>query len=73
MPGFDWVDRPRDVNMEGDADHTGDTTYFAVVDQQRNAVSFTPSLCSVYGTKVVMVFALLSPSKPISCQRCVIA
>ena len=54
MSGFERIDRPRDLNLAGDADHTGDTSYITVVDQQRNAVSFTPSLGSAYGTKVVM-------------------
>jgi gamma-glutamyltranspeptidase/glutathione hydrolase len=54
MSGFDRVDRPQDLTTEGDADHTGDTSYITVVDQQRNAISFTPSLHSGFGTKVVM-------------------
>jgi gamma-glutamyltranspeptidase/glutathione hydrolase len=54
MAGFEAVDRPRDFTLEGDADHTGDTSYITVVDRQRNAISFTPSLHSSYGTKVVM-------------------
>lgn len=54
MTGFETVNRPRDFTLEGGADHTGDTSYITVVDRQRNAISFTPSLHSSYGTKVVM-------------------
>ena len=32
----------------------GDTSYIAVVDRDRNMISFTPSLHSAFGTKVVM-------------------
>jgi len=42
------------VNFEGKADHEGDTSYIAVVDKQRNMVTFTPSLHSGFGTGVVM-------------------
>ena len=35
-------------------DHKGDTSYIAVVDSKRNAVSWTPSLHSSWGTGVVM-------------------
>src|SRR5262249_22270013 len=38
----DQADRPVAVNLEGDADHTGDTSYLALVDQDRNMVSFEP-------------------------------
>jgi gamma-glutamyltranspeptidase / glutathione hydrolase len=54
MPGFDHVERPRDINVQGNADHEGDTSYIAVVDQEGNAITFTPSLHSGFGTKVVM-------------------
>ena len=53
-PGYQRVDRPRDVTTRGNADHTGDTSYIAVVDRDRNMISFTPSLHSAFGTKVVM-------------------
>ena len=53
-PGFEPVNRPRDVDMRGHADHEGDTSYIAVVDKERNMISFTPSLHSGFGTKVVM-------------------
>jgi len=53
-PGFEPVSRPRDVTTRGNADHTGDTSYITVVDKERNMISFTPSLHSAFGTKVVM-------------------
>ncbi len=48
------VNRPRDVDVRGTADHLGDTSYIAVVDRDRNMISFTPSLHSGFGTKVVV-------------------
>lgn len=48
------VEHPRDVDMMGDADHRGDTSYIAVVDRDRNLISFTPSLHSAFGSKVVV-------------------
>jgi gamma-glutamyltranspeptidase/glutathione hydrolase len=48
------LDRPYHVNLAGEADHEGDTSYLAVVDRERNMVSFEPSLHSGWGTGVVM-------------------
>jgi gamma-glutamyltranspeptidase/glutathione hydrolase len=53
-PGFHNVDRPRDVTLDGNADHLGDTSYISAVDRDRNMISFTPSLHSGFGTKVVV-------------------
>lgn len=46
--------RPGTANLAGAADHHGDTSYVAVVDKYGNAVSFTPSLHSAFGTGVVL-------------------
>jgi gamma-glutamyltranspeptidase/glutathione hydrolase len=53
-PGFGPVTRPPDFQVTGDGDHDGDTSYISVVDRARNAITFTPSLHSGHGTKVVM-------------------
>jgi gamma-glutamyltranspeptidase/glutathione hydrolase len=45
---------PRDVTLRGNADHEGDTSYIAVVDRDRNMISFTPSLHSSFGSKIVI-------------------
>jgi len=42
------------VVLDGAASHDGDTSYIAIVDKDRNMVSFEPSLHSVFGTGVVM-------------------
>ena len=48
------LDRPLHVVLDGEASHEGDTSYIAVVDTDRNMVSFEPSLHSPFGTGVVM-------------------
>jgi gamma-glutamyltranspeptidase / glutathione hydrolase len=53
-PGYEPSNAPRDVNLTGNADHEGDTSYIATADRDRNMISFTPSLHSGFGTKVVM-------------------
>lgn len=50
----DQPDRPVRVNLDGESDHEGDTSYIAVVDGDRNMVSFEPSLHSGFGTGLVM-------------------
>jgi gamma-glutamyltranspeptidase / glutathione hydrolase len=42
------------INLEGESDHEGDTSYIAVVDKDRSMVSFEPSLHSGFGTGMVM-------------------
>jgi gamma-glutamyltranspeptidase / glutathione hydrolase len=46
--------RPVHANLNGNADHAGDTSYIGIVDKNRNMVSFEPSLHSGFGTGVVM-------------------
>jgi len=53
-PGYKPVDHPPDVDLRGNASHEGDTSYLAAVDRDRNLISFTPSLHSAFGTKVVI-------------------
>jgi gamma-glutamyltranspeptidase/glutathione hydrolase len=54
MKGTGEFDPPVHFSTEGDAEHDGDTSYVAVVDKDRNMVSFEPSLHSAWGTGVVM-------------------
>lgn len=54
VPGMQPLKRPLDYTIGGNADHEGDTSYICVVDKDRNAVSFEPSLHSAFGTGVVM-------------------
>src|SRR5437879_3607187 len=49
----EW-NRPLHAVLDGDASHNGDTSYIAVVNKDRNMVSFEPSLHSEFGTGVVM-------------------
>jgi gamma-glutamyltranspeptidase/glutathione hydrolase len=48
------LDRPVHEVLDGNASHDGDTSYIAVVDKDRNMVSFEPSLHDLFGTGVVM-------------------
>jgi len=48
------LDRPVHEVLDGNASHNGDTSYIAVVDKDRNMVSFEPSLHESFGTGVVM-------------------
>src|SRR5215510_13324616 len=48
------LDRTVKPNISGESDHEGDTSYIAVIDKNRNMVSFEPSLHSGFGTGVVM-------------------
>ena len=42
------------IPVSGDAEHEGDTSYVSVVDEDRNAVSWTPSLHSGWGSGIVI-------------------
>src|SRR5262249_34669434 len=53
-PDYSPAAMPTDVDLRGNADHEGDTSFISVVDRDRNMISFTPSLHSGFGTKVVM-------------------
>jgi len=46
--------RPVHEVLQGNASHNGDTSYIAVIDKDRNMVSFEPSLHELFGTGVVM-------------------
>jgi gamma-glutamyltranspeptidase / glutathione hydrolase len=54
MSGTPPPGRQVGVVLDGNADHTGDTSYIGIVDKDRNMVSFEPSLHSGFGTGVVM-------------------
>jgi len=54
MKGAPAMGRPLKVTTKGDADHDGDTSYIAVVDEARNMITLTPSLHSAFGTGVAM-------------------
>jgi gamma-glutamyltranspeptidase / glutathione hydrolase len=54
MSGTPPSDRQVRPVLDGHADHAGDTSYIGIVDNDRNMVSFEPSLHSVFGTGVVM-------------------
>jgi gamma-glutamyltranspeptidase / glutathione hydrolase len=54
MKGGRPTDRSVQINLGGNADHVGETSYIAVVDKDRNMVSFEQSLHSGFGTGVVM-------------------
>ncbi len=43
-----------EVFGKGAANHAGDTSYLAIIDKDRNAVSMTPSLHSAFGTGIVI-------------------
>jgi gamma-glutamyltranspeptidase/glutathione hydrolase len=53
-PDATAFDRPWHATTEGHADHMGDTSYIAVIDKDRNMVSFEPSNHSIWGSGVVI-------------------
>ena len=54
MPLTKPVNRALHPNLDGNADHAGDTSALFVVDKDRNLVALIPSLHSAFGTGVVM-------------------
>ncbi len=54
MKTTERFDAPFHTTLDGAADHVGDTSYLAVIDKDRNMVSFEPSLHSAWGTGVVI-------------------
>jgi gamma-glutamyltranspeptidase/glutathione hydrolase len=52
--GWTPTPRPIDVDVRETADHEGDTSYIGVIDRNHNMISFTPSLHSSFGSKVVI-------------------
>jgi len=51
---IDSFAHPQDIDLSEKVGDGGDTSYLCIVDQQRNVVSFTPSLHTGYGTCVAM-------------------
>ncbi len=52
--GIESYTHPSDVRYADEKGDGGDTSYLCIVDQNRNVVSFTPSLHTGYGTCVAM-------------------
>ncbi|HEY1336160.1 MAG TPA: gamma-glutamyltransferase [Bryobacteraceae bacterium] len=53
-PSYEPTTRPQDVTTRGNAEHEGDTSYIAVIDRDRNMISFTPSNHSAFGSKIAI-------------------